>query len=98
MGMGEGDMEMINTYDLSSMSMPGSRAASVKNNPMQTEVPSQTRFPPTQNSRGERGSVPANHHTLHRSPKPSTHLKTVNYSEHSVGKTAHSYSGRQKSD
>ena len=98
-GMGEGDMEIVNIYDLTMLQhvwVQGGRCQ--KTIRLKQGFPSRTRFSPTQNSRGERGSAPANHHTLHRSPKPLTHSKTVCCSEHSGGKTAHSYSGGQKSD
>ena len=56
-------------------------------------------FCPNTELRGGKGSVPANHRTLHGSPKHSTHsknLKCLECSQCVVRKVAHSYSEGQK--
>ena len=98
MGMDEGDIEMVNIYDLSLLQharVQGGRCQK-QSDSKRSFLPNSI-FPNTELTGGEGIGSRKLPYTasVH---KTSDALETVCCSENSGGKTAHSYSGGQKSD
>ena len=93
MGMNEGDMEMFNIHYLT---MP--KHVWIEGGHCRITIQLKKGFPPKLNfpqhrTNGGEGIGSSKSSYAASVPKPSTHPKTVNCSEHLVGKMAHSYSG-----